>query len=48
MKLYEVTGSGCGINDMVVAAIVASAESYIANKKPQGVYKEMEISPFDK
>lgn len=34
--------------DDILAAIVASAESYIANKNPQGVYKEMEISPFDK
>ena len=28
--------------DDILAAIVASAESYIANKKPQGAYKEME------
>lgn len=28
--------------DDILAAIVASAESYIANKNPQGVYKEME------
>lgn len=28
--------------DDILAAIISSAESYIANKKPQGVYKEME------
>lgn len=28
--------------DDILAAIVASAESYVANKKPQGVYEEME------
>ena len=28
--------------DDILAAVVASAESYIANKKPQGAYKEME------
>lgn len=28
--------------DDILAAIISSAESYIANKKPAGVYKEME------
>lgn len=28
--------------DDILAAIISSAESYIANKNPQGVYKEME------
>lgn len=28
--------------DDILAAIISSAESYIANKKPQGVYREME------
>lgn len=28
--------------DDILAAIISSAESYIANKYPQGVYKEME------
>ena len=29
--------------DDILAAIVAAAESYVANKKPYGVYKEMEF-----
>lgn len=28
--------------DDILAAIISSAEAYIANKKPQGTYKEME------
>lgn len=33
--------------DDLLAAIVSSAESYVANKFPQGAYREMEMDPHD-